>query len=231
LEDEKAADEKWEDAVSRKPLPFIDMSNWDTELVPEYEWSVPGRLRQSVLFSGEGADGKSITKLQLSVAHVLARDWLGTMPEPGPAIFIDAEDDAQALHIRLAAILTHYGASFADVIKDGLYLLSFAGEDVLLGAPTRGGKIEPTSRYKQLFEAAADIKPKMITIAASADVFAGNEVHRGQVRQFVSLLTRIANIANGTVALISHPSLTGTNTGTGLSGSTNGTIARVRAPI
>ena len=29
------------------------------------------------------------------------RDWLGTMPEPGPSLFIDAEDDEGVIHRRL----------------------------------------------------------------------------------------------------------------------------------
>jgi len=204
------------------PLPFINFANWDHEPIPEYEWSVLGRypLRQTVLSTGEGAVGKSIVKLQLAAAHTLCGDWLGIMPEPGPAIFVDAEDDTSVLHIRLAAILRHYGATFADAIKGGLHLISLVGHDAVLGAPTRSGKIEPTALYKQLLEAAGDIKPKMIGIASSADVFAGNEIDRSQVRQFVSLLTRIAIAANGTVSLIAHPSLTGINTGTGLSGNT-----------
>jgi RecA-family ATPase len=204
------------------PLPFINMSSWDNEPIPEYEWSVPDRypLRQTVLSTGEGAVGKSLVKLHLCVAHVLARDWLGTMPEPGPTMFVDAEDDEKVLHIRLAAILKHYGATFADAIKGGLHLVSLLGRDAVLGAPSRSGKIEPTALYKQLLEAAGDIKPKMIGIASSADVFAGNENDRPQVRQFVNLLTKLAIVANGTVSLIAHPSLTGINTGTGLSGNT-----------
>jgi RecA-family ATPase len=81
-------------------------------------------------------------------------------------------------------------------------------------------EIEPTKRYKQLLEIAGDLKPKMIGIASSADVFAGSEIDRSQVKQFISLMTGIAIAANGAVALIAHPSLTGINTGTGLSGST-----------
>ena len=203
-------------------LPFINFANWDHEPIPEYEWSVPDRypLRQTVLSTGEGAVGKSILKLQLAAAHTLGGDWLGVSPAPGPALFVDAEDDAQVLHIRLAAILRHYGATFADAIKGGLHLISLVGHDAVLGAPERNGKIKPTALYKQLLEAAGDIKPKMIAIASSADVFAGNEIDRSQVRQFISLLTRIAIVANGTVSLIAHPSLTGINTGTGLSGNT-----------
>src|SRR5262249_30839133 len=107
------------------PLPWINMSNWDDEPVPEPEWAVLDRipLRQVALFSGEGAAGKSTLQLQLSAAHVLARDWLGTMPESGPAIFIDAEDDSKVLHRRLAAIVKHYDTTFKDIVEGGLHLI------------------------------------------------------------------------------------------------------------
>jgi RecA-family ATPase len=60
----------------------------------------------------------------------------------------------------------------------------------------------------------------MIAIASSADVFAGNEIARDQVRQFIHLLNRLAIAARGGLVLIAHPSLTGMNSGSGLSGST-----------
>jgi AAA domain/Toprim-like len=74
------------------PLPFINMSNWDDEPVPEQEWAVLNRipLRQVVLFSGEGAAGKSTIQLHQFAAHVLGRDWLGTMPMEGPAMYMAA---------------------------------------------------------------------------------------------------------------------------------------------
>jgi RecA-family ATPase len=204
------------------PLPFISMANWDDEPLPDREWAVPNRipLRQPVILSGEGGAGKSNTALHLCCAHSLGRDWLGSMPEPGAAIFLDAEDDEKELHLRTAAITRHYGVTFDDLIKGGLHLLSFAGKDVVLATVARSGKVEPTPLYKQILEAAGDIKPKMFGIASSANVFAGNENERAQVQQFVGLLTRIAVVANGSVQLISHPSLTGISTDTGLSGTT-----------
>ncbi len=210
------------ETAQRGPLPFINMTNWDSVPVPEREWAVPDRypLRQAALFSGEGAVGKSIVQLHLSVAHVLGRDWLGTMPTPGPALYVDAEDDEKELHRRLAAILDHYHVSFADVVGGGLHLMSLAGQDAVLAAATRSGKIEPTALYRRLFQAVGDLKPKMIGFASSANVYAGNEIDRSQVQQFVSLLTGLAVVADGSVVLISHPSLTGINTDTGLSGST-----------
>jgi RecA-family ATPase len=203
-------------------LSFINLSNWDNEPVPDQDWIVRDRIpcRQCVLFSGEGAAGKSTLQLQLSAAHVLARDWLGTMPEPGPVIYIDAEDDGNVLHRRLAAIVKHYQVTFRDIVKGGLHLISLAGQEAVLAVAGRKGKIEATTLYKQLLEAAADIKPKMIGIASSANVYAGSEIERTQVQQFIGLLTRLAIVANGAVVLISHPSLTGISTDTGLSGNT-----------
>jgi RecA-family ATPase len=99
-------------------------------------------------------------------------------------------------------------------------MMSFAGQDAVLAAPNRAGKIEPTVLFKRLHQAAGDIKPKMIGIASSANVYAGSEIDRAQVQQFLSLMTKLAIAANGAVVLITHPSLTGINTETGLSGST-----------
>jgi len=84
----------------------------------------------------------------------------------------------------------------------------------------RNGKIEPTAIYRQILEAAGDIKPIQIVIASSANVFAGNEIDRSQVQQFVGLLTSITIVANGSLVLCSHPSLSGISSGTGLSGTT-----------
>jgi RecA-family ATPase len=208
--------------AAKPKLPFIDMSRWDEEPAPEREWAVFERIpmRAVSLFSGEGGGGKSKTQLQLNTAHVFGAEWLLTYPLQGPSIFVDAEDDVDELHRRMELTLRHYGKTFAEATKAGLHLISLAGDDAVLAVASKGGKIEPTPRYDALLEAASDIKPRMIGIASAADVFAGNENDRPQVQQFITLLTRIAIRANGAVQLISHPSLTGINTDTGLSGST-----------
>jgi RecA-family ATPase len=204
------------------PLPFINMSRWDQEQAPPREWIVHDRIPRyhATLFSGEGAAGKSTIQLQLSFAIVFGREWLATIPDPGPVIFFDAEDDPDEMHRRGDAILEHYGATWSDAIKGGLHLMSFAGQDAVLAAVNRTGRIEPTAIYKRLLEAAGDIKPRMIGIASAANVFAGNENDRSQVQQFIGLLTRLGMLSRGGVQLISHPSLTGINTDTGLSGNT-----------
>ena len=79
------------------PLPFINIAAWQDQAVPEREWTVKDRIPLSnvTLLSGEGSVGKSILSLHLGTAVVLGRDWLGTMPEPGPALVICCEDDAE----------------------------------------------------------------------------------------------------------------------------------------
>jgi RecA-family ATPase len=99
-------------------------------------------------------------------------------------------------------------------------MISLAGQDAVLAAPNRTGKVEPTTLFRRFHQAAGDLKPKMIGIASSANVYAGSEIDRAQVQQFLSLMTKLAIAANGAVVLITHPSLTGINTDTGLSGST-----------
>jgi RecA-family ATPase len=206
-----------------EPLPFLDMSQWDAEPAPPRLWSVGDRipLRQPALFSGEGAIGKTLLALQMSAAHVLGRDWLGMLPELGPAIYFGAEDEADEIHRRMGDIAAHYGVTFADFIAGGLHLLSFAGKDALLGVANRAGIIEPTPLFHRLHKAVCSIKPQTLVIDTSADVYAGNENDRMQVRQFVGLLRKLAIEGNCSVLLCSHPSLTGINTGTGLSGSTS----------
>jgi RecA-family ATPase len=208
-------------AAAPRTITFVDMSSW-SEDAPAREWAVRDRLplRQPALFSGEGATGKTIIELQLCAAHVLRREWLDTLPEPGPAIYLGCEDEADELHRRLADIARHYGAMFTDLINGGLHLICLAGEDALLGVPNRAGQIVPTPLFRELIEAAGDIKPKHIGIDTSADVYGGSEIDRGQVRQFIGLLRRLAIVANGSVVLLSHPSLQGINSGSGLSGST-----------
>jgi RecA-family ATPase len=201
-------------------LAFINVAAWHGQPVPDREWCVLNRvpMRNVTLFSGEGAIGKSIVSLQLAVAHVLGRDWLGTLPEIGPVLAVACEDDANELQRRLSLILTHYGATFAEL--EDLHLLSLAGQDALLATADRHGLIKPTKLFHQLNAAACEIRPKLIILDNSADVFGGNENDRTHVRQFIGILRGVAITANAGVLLTSHPSLTGMNSGTGLSGST-----------
>jgi RecA-family ATPase len=206
-----------------QPLPWVDMSNWDHEPIPQRRWAIQDRVpgNQAGLFSGEGGTGKSLVELSKNVAHVTGKDWLGSMPEPGPAIYIGAEDNTDEVHIRLASIAQHYGVTFRELIDGGLHVLCLLGEDATLCAPARNGKIETTQLYEQIYQAAGDIKPRNISIDTLSRAFAGNEIDRAQVYQFATFMQRLALVTDGgSVTILSHPSLAGMSSGSGLSGST-----------
>lgn len=203
-------------------FPKLDISSWTRKNLPEQEWAVEQRipLRSTCLFTGEGSAGKSLVQLQLCVAHALDKEWMHSKVRHGPALFIDAEDPREVMQRRVLDVLDFYGASMKDVVKS-LHICSLIGQDAVLAAYSyKAGVVQKTQLYDRLYEMVADIKPAMIGIASSADVFSGNEIDRSQVRQFIAFLTRLAIVANGTVSLIAHPSLTGIATGTGISGNT-----------
>jgi RecA-family ATPase len=219
---EEAIRKAQEQAKPAPPLQWLDMSNWDNEPVPERKWAIRDRvpLRQTGLFSGEGGTGKSILELTKNVAHILGKDWLGSLPEPGAAFYLGAEDDVDELHIRLATIVEHYGTTFAELTEGGLYILPLLGKDAVLCATTRSGKVETTALYRQILQAAGDIKPKNISVDTLSRAFVGNEIDRTQVYAFASHMQALAMAADGSVTVLSHPSLQGMASGTGLSGST-----------
>ena len=208
-------------ALSR--FQWLDMSNWDQEPVPERKWAIYNRvpLNQAGLFSGAGGSGKSIIELMKDVAHVAGKDWLGSMPELGPTIYVGAEDDREELHIRLSAIARHHRVTFKELIDGGLHILCLLGQDATLCAANgKSGRIEVTGLYRRLKEAAGDIKPKNISIDTLSRAFAGNEIDRVHVYAFANHMQALAMAAGGSVTVLSHPSLQGIASGSGISGST-----------
>jgi RecA-family ATPase len=214
------AEEPKTSSETKPALPFINISAWRDQPVPERQWTVKDRIPANnvTLLSGEGSTGKSILSLQLAVAVVLARDWLSALPDSGPALVVCCEDDPSELHRRLDLIFTHYGATYTDFAQ--LHVLPLAGQGTLMAAPDRGGIIKTTKLFADVHEAACDIRPKLIVLDNAADIYGGSENDRAQVRQFIGHLRGMAIAAGAGVLLTSHPSLTGINTGTGLSGST-----------
>jgi RecA-family ATPase len=210
-------------SVPPEPIKWLDMSNWDNVPVPTRKWAIRDRvpLNQVGLFSGEGGTGKSIIELMKNVAHVTGKEWFGSLPEQGGAFYLGAEDEAEEIHIRLAAIAQAYGTTFRELTSGGLRVLPLLGQDSMLCVQAgRGNHIETTPLYKQLYEAAGDLKPKNISIDTLSRAFGGDEINRVQVYAFAMHMQAVAKVAQGSVTILSHPSLAGMANGSGISGST-----------
>jgi len=80
--------------------------------------------------------------------------------------------------------------------------------------------VETTTLYRQIYEAAGDLKPRNISVDTLSRAFFGNEIDRAQVYAFAMHMQALAMVASGSVTILSHPSLAGMASGSGLSGST-----------
>jgi RecA-family ATPase len=207
--------------VRLKPETFPPATRFDNLPVPPRRWLVRDwiPLGTVTLLSGDGGVGKSLLALQLAVATATGRAWLGRpLDEYGPVLFATAEDDEAELHRRLWDIASAEKLTWADLAD--LRPVSFAGKDALLATLESGGVLRPTALFDALDAAMAEYSPRLVILDTLADLFAGNENDRTQARQFIGLLRGLAIRHECAVVLLSHPSLTGLNSGSGTSGST-----------
>ena len=201
-------------------LQVINPVQWTGSPVPDREWIVRDMIpaKTVTLLSGDGAVGKSTLALQLATARALGRDWIGTVPTVGRTLYLSAEDDAEELHRRLDAIREHYRADFNDM--SDLSLVDLVGENAVLGEIAKTGMIHATATFDAVASIIEKTQADFAIIDALADAFAGDENNRGQARQFIGMLKRLARQFGCTVLCLAHPSLTGMSSGTGSSGST-----------
>lgn len=104
-------------------------------------------------------------------------------------------------------------------LKD-LHILPLAGLDAVMSARDKNGVMQPTPLWRKFERAIARLKPKSIGLDTLADVYAGDENVRGEVRQFVGMVRGLCLKNNCAAVLLGHPSLSGMNSGSGTSGST-----------
>ncbi len=117
-------------------LPVVTAASLAGKEAQPRPWHVPDVIpgHQVTQLGGDGGVGKSMVALQLGVATVIDKQWLGMSPRSGPVQFyLSAEDDLDELHRRLEAIAASYGVDVATLTD--LHLVPVAGLDAVLGAP------------------------------------------------------------------------------------------------
>lgn len=201
-------------------LPIIAVASFAGRPAPARPWHVPDMIpgRQVTLLGGDDKVGKSIIAMQLAVASVANREWVGKLPLQGPVVYLSAEDDTDELNRRFEAIAASYGVDLAEL--GDIKLIPMADRDAVMAAPAKPGIVTPTAVWRGLVAKVELFKPRFVIVDTLADVFAGNENIRSEARQFIGLLRGLAINFDLAILLLAHPSLSGLRDGTGTSGST-----------
>ena len=210
-----------DDGPAVKELPILAGDSLAGLEIPLRRWIVQDLIpdRTVTMLSGDGGIGKSLLALQLAIAVSMQREWIGTLPEYGPAIYVSAEDDRDELHRRVAGIAAKQGIDLTD-LRD-LHMIPLAGSDAVMGVPEgKANLIRETAVWRGLVQHVERLRPRLIVLDTLADVFAGNEIARQEARQFVGQLRGLALRFELAVVLLAHPSLDGLRSGSGTSGST-----------
>lgn len=207
-------------AAALQPLQFINPAEWHGQPIPNRQWYCEGLipLRQVTILNGDGGVGKSLLALQIAAAGAMSLDTLEMEPWAGRTLYIGAEDEADEFWRRLADIAKAHGKELDFLLM--FRLLSLADSDALLSVPDRAGNMQPTPLWVKIVEYACEWQPRLIVFDTAADLFGGDEIKRGQVRQFIAMLRKVAISLDCAVILLAHPSVAGMQTGTGSSGST-----------
>jgi RecA-family ATPase len=219
--DHNARSEDTESTEPVRPLETFSAAEFEGVEPPPRRWLVKDRIPIGAvtLLAGDGAAGKTTIALQLCVAVAgKLSGWLnGLVEEFGPALFLTAEEDKNEVHYRLGAIVKHHSVSY----PPDLHIYCATELDPQLAAPKgKFGKLEITRLYEALRLRLEALRPKLVVLESSADLFGGDEINKTQVRQFITYLRKLARDFDCAILLLSHPSIRGMNDGTGTSGNT-----------
>lgn len=207
-------------AASPATLNVVSLASFDGQEIAERKWLADGLIpeRNVTDLSGDGGTGKSLLALQLAVAVVSGRPWLGRHVEKGRVLYISCEDGLDEIRRRCRPVLEDCSLKEADMTELTIADLTVAEATELADLNER--KLQMTVLYKKLVQHIATARPKLVIIDTRADAFGGNEIDRIQVRTFVRNLRKLCIEQNLAILLLSHPSVTGMSSGSGQSGST-----------
>ena len=206
-------------------LPFdtIDASSWHGQQRPVREFLDQRKLipfGYATNLSGAGAVGKTLIALQASVACVTGSRWLGAEIRKGPVLFYSAEEPLVEMHIRLDEICEAENMHL-DRLK-GLFIIDLnkVADASLITGNNKTGTVSMTGLFKRLELTIDKIKPVVVFLDNRGLLVTGNENDRTIASMAMRSLQLLAEKYQCAIVLLSHPSLTGLNTGTGSSGST-----------
>ncbi|WP_298372683.1 AAA family ATPase [Azospirillum sp.] len=204
------------------PLRVTDPTTLQGVEIPQRRWLVKDWLpwRQTGLFYGDGATGKSLLAQQLMASAAVGQAWLGLEVTPCRTWGLFCEDDGDELHRRQVDVNRHLGVDFRD-LGNMRWISRTDAESNLLMTFDSDGIGHLTDLWFQVREEAAAHRAQLVVLDTAADTFGGNEINRSHVRQFIQrACSGLARELDGAVLLCAHPSAAGMASGEGTGGST-----------
>jgi RecA-family ATPase len=209
-----------EAAVERPKFRIINPCDWEGAEVPPRMWIVPEWLPVGHVTAhyGDGGTGKTLPAQQLQTSCATGFEWCGMHVKRCTSLGLYCEDSEEELHRRQADICRELGLSMREC--SDIHLISGVGEDNTLMTFDSNGKGRIIDKFFELRDVILEVGAQLVILDTAADLFAGNENDRHQVRRFISLLGGLALEIDGAVLLNAHPSRSGLSTGTLDGGST-----------
>lgn len=175
----------------------------------------------ATLSTGHGGQGKSTIELHRAICIALGKPFFGLVTEQKNVLFLSCEDRVDVLHYRIKNICASLGVSMAPLVGK-LQMIDVVGHDSVLFAPSPNFPSALTTIYETLKERIAEYASEVVFLDGVADVYAGNENDRGQVKQFVNAVLALVP-KDGAVIAIGHINKNSAKSGSkdeGYSGST-----------
>jgi hypothetical protein len=170
---------------------------------PELEWLIPGWLPAGVvtLFSAHGGSGKSYLSLYVAICLATGRDPFrsGELIPRRRVVVYSAEDSRKVMEARIIHYLRMLGTSRDNLDGWLLVLDATASNNVLFAGDHKLGGRE-TDRFGWLKQTVDDFSGELLIFDNASDAFDANESDRAKVRQFMTMLPRVAK----TVLLLAH---------------------------
>ena len=174
---------------------------------------------------GPGGVGKTLLIHQLANCVATGAPFMGLETKKMRVLMVLCEDDADEISRRQLSINAWRQVNeITETGPEDLYIWPRVGEENILVTFPSQGEDKAGEFFGQLCEQVeavkGDEKELLLIIDTAADTFGGNENIRREVNTYLkTYLGSFCKNYQATVVLLAHPSMSGMNSGTGMSGS------------